>query len=511
MPQTLRLILGDQLNHKHSWFAKTDDSILYVMMEMKQETGYVMHHVQKITAFFLAMREFAGWLEERGHQVLYLKLDDSKNKQSLPENLSGLIDVNEIQKFQYLLPDEYRLDKQLKSFCKDLKIESQAYDTEHFFTQREEMADFFKGKKSFLMETFYRHMRKKHEVLMDGGEPEGGKWNYDQLNRKKLTDPSLLQPPKRFRKNIQDVLDMLEKMEVKHFGEIDPENFAWAISRAEGLKVLNYFCEELLPNFGTFQDAMHTEHAFLFHSRLSFLMNSKLLSPKEVIDKVIEAYHQAKGKIEISQVEGFIRQILGWREFMRGVYWAKMPDYAKLNKLNHRRSLPKWYWSGDTKMNCLRHAISQSLTHAYAHHIQRLMITGNFALLANVHPNEVDEWYLGIYIDAIEWVEIPNTRGMSQFADGGIVGTKPYVSSANYIAKMSNYCKGCHYSKSKKVGEKACPFNSLYWNFYDRHRALFENNQRVNMMYRIWDKKPAEERTAILEQAEEYLKSLDQL
>ncbi|KEO72155.1 cryptochrome/photolyase family protein [Anditalea andensis] len=511
MASTLRLILGDQLNHHHSWFKSKDPHTIYVMMEVKQETGYVNHHVQKIVAFFLAMREFSTWLEKEGHQVIYMKLDDVENTHSIPRNLSNLIKAKNITRFGYLLPDEYRLDKQIKDFSDSLEIESEGFDTEHFFTQREELANFFKHKKSLLMETFYRHMRKKHHILMDQNRPAGDKWNYDQLNRHKLKDTSILQSPKTFRYNIAGILNMLNKMEVHYFGEIDVNNFQWAINRNDGLLVLEYFCEELLPYFGTYQDAIHTEHAFLFHSRLSFLMNVKLLSPKEVIEKVMEQYFKKETTIAISQVEGFIRQILGWREFMRGVYWAKMPGYAHLNKLNHHRALPEWYWTGKTQMNCLKHAIGQSLKLAYAHHIQRLMITGNFALLANINPDEVDEWYLGIYIDAIEWVEITNTRGMSQFADGGIVGTKPYVSSANYINKMSNYCKKCSYDKNLKIGKNACPFNSLYWNFFDLHREKFITNQRVNMMYRTWDKKPHEERTAILKQAEQYLNNIENL
>jgi deoxyribodipyrimidine photolyase-related protein len=249
----------------------------------------------------------------------------------------------------------------------------------------------------------------------------------------------------------------------------------------------------------------------VYHSRLSFLMNSKILSPKEVIERVEEAWREDKKKYPISAVEGFIRQILGWREFMRGVYWAKMPGYARSNYFRHQRKLPKWYWTGETKMNCLSQAINQSLDYAYAHHIQRLMITGNFALLAGIHPDEVDAWYLGVYIDAIEWVEITNTRGMSQFADGGIVGTKPYVSSANYVDKMSDYCKNCHYSKSKKTGDKACPFNSFFWNFYEQHRDKLENNPRIGFVYQTLGKMKREKKEELFKQADYYLKNLDEL
>ena len=256
---------------------------------------------------------------------------------------------------------------------------------------------------------------------------------------------------------------------------------------------------------------MHTDYWSLFHSRLSFALNVKLISPLEVIEKCIDHWQENKDTIDISQIEGFVRQILGWREYMRGIYWTTMPSYAKENYFNNKRALPKWYWDGNTKMNCLKHAIDQSLDFAYAHHIQRLMITGNFALLAGCHPDEVDAWYLGIYIDAIEWVEITNTRGMSQYADGGLLATKPYVSSANYIQKMSNYCQDCYYNYKDKVGEKACPFNSLYWNFIDQHANLLSDNPRMGMMYSLWEKKSSDEKEALLIKANEVLKDIETL
>jgi deoxyribodipyrimidine photolyase-related protein len=294
-------------------------------------------------------------------------------------------------------------------------------------------------------------------------------------------------------------------------GTVDSQAFLWPIKRAQSLQLLDYFTQYCLPLFGTFQDAMAPNEWSLYHSRLSFSMNIKLITPKEVVDKAIEAYVKNPDKIEFHQLEGFVRQIIGWREYMRGIYWLKMPDYASLNYFDHSAKLPEWYWTGKTMMNCLKNAIGQSLEFAYAHHIQRLMITGNFALLAGVHPDEVDAWYLGIYIDAIEWVEITNTRGMSQFADGGIVGTKPYVSSASYIHKMSSYCTGCYYDKAKKTGEKSCPFNSLYWNFYDRHEAKLAKNPRIGMMYNVWRKMQPVAKAELLEQAEYYLTHINEL
>lgn len=509
MPKTLRLILGDQLNQSHSWFEEISDDHIYLMAEMRQETDYVNHHVQKVLAFFDSMRNFASEIETQGHQMRYFKLDDPKNPQDLEKLIQQLVNDEGIEKFEYQLPDEYRLDEQLRSICKNLKISTDSVDSEHFLTKRAFLEEFFKGKKTYLMESFYREMRKKYDILMDGKEPVEGKWNFDHENRSALKDSKLLKKAKTHSKDLSGLLEMLEKSGVKTIGKVDAENFPWPTSRKECLEVLNHFCEKLLVHFGDYQDALTTWDAFLFHSRLSFAMNSKMLSPLEVVQKVESYWEGHRKEISISQVEGFIRQIIGWREYMRGVYWAKMPDYAEMNFFGHDRKLPDWFWTGRTKMKCLSESIGQSLDLAYAHHIQRLMVTGNFALLAGIHPDEIDQWYLGIYIDAIEWVEITNTRGMSQFADGGIVGTKPYVSSANYIKKQGNYCDHCAYNHKEKVGDKACPFNSLYWHFYERNREKLEKNPRIGMAYRTLDK--LKNKQEILEQAESYLSNINEL
>lgn len=508
--KTLRLLLGDQLNAAHSWFEKTDDSVIYCLFEMRQETDYATHHVQKVIGFFLAMRAFAEELRNKGHQVEYLTLDHPDNRQSLPENLLFFIEKYGIQRFEYLLPDELRLDEQLRQFCEALPYSSQAYDTEHFMASRHELQDFF-GKKNYLMESFYRAMRRKYNVLMDGDQPVTGQWNYDHDNRQKMPKSHVPPTPLVFQRDVTDFLQLLENQGVKTIGRVDSNDFGWAVTRAEGLLLLDYFCKELLPHFGDFQDAMTPHHWALYHSRLSFVMNVKLVSPLEVVQRAVAEWKRRTAAISISQLEGFVRQIIGWREYMRGIYWAKMPDFAQLNFFENDRPLPAWFWTGQTKMACLRHAIGQSLDHAYAHHIQRLMVTGNFALLAGIQPDEVDAWYLGIYIDAIEWVEITNTRGMSQFADGGIVGTKPYCSSAAYLHKMGHYCEGCFYKKDLRTGERACPFNSLYWHFHDRHREKLERNPRIGMVYRTWDKMSGEARAATLEQAEGYLAGIENL
>ena len=510
--KTLRLILGDQLNSNHSWYKKVDDSVTYVLMELRSETDYAVHHIQKVIGFFAAMQEFANELRQLKHHVIYIHLNDSNNLQRFDKNCELLIASHAFTKFEYQLPDEYRLDEHLKLFTSNLKIAHSYCDTEHFYSTRYELGDLFAGKKNYIMETFYRYMRKKHDVLIvDGNQPLNGKWNFDEDNRMKLPKDHKPISAFVFENDLSDLELEIKKAEIKTIGRVESNKFLWPINRKQSLELLDFFIDNCLPLFGTFQDAMAPNEWSLYHSRLSFSLNIKLISPKEVVDRATKSYFENPNRIEFNQLEGFVRQIIGWREYMRGIYWLKMPNYASLNYFEHTDKLPDWFWTGETKMNCLKSAIDQSLEFAYAHHIQRLMITGNFALLAGVDPDEVDAWYLGIYIDAIEWVEITNTRGMSQFADGGIVGTKPYVSSANYVHKMSSYCKECHYDKNKKTGEKACPFNSLYWNFYDRHEEKLSKNPRIGMMYNVWRKMNPAAKTELLEQAHYYLNNINEL
>ncbi|MEN1784967.1 MAG: cryptochrome/photolyase family protein [Bacteroidota bacterium] len=506
---TLRLLLGDQLNLNHSWFQETSDEVVYLMAEMRQETDYVTHHIQKVVAFFMAMRQFAAQLEKAGHTVIYLKINDTHNPQELPQLVKEQLAHTKAARFEYLLPDEYRLDQQLQQLSSSLDLPTAAVDTEHFYTERGELAAFFKGKKQLIMESFYRMMRKKHDLMMVNDQPDGGKWNFDHTNRKKWNGDPAIPPEMNFEKEVSNILEEIEAAGVRTFGNLKDHTLNWPTNEKECLALIDYFCVHLLPYFGDYQDAFHTEEKFLFHSRLSFAMNSKMLSPKTVIDTVLDYYYNNTAKIDISQVEGFVRQILGWREYMRGIYWKEMPAYSKMNKLDNHNPLPNFFWTGDTKMKCLQQSIGQSLDEAYAHHIQRLMIIGNFALLAQTDPAEVDRWYLGVYIDAIEWVEITNTRGMSQFADGGIVATKPYVSSANYINKMGNYCKSCHYSHTKKVGEDACPFNALYWNFLEDKKAHFKNNQRMGMMLNLLGKKDKHELQQLKDRAQAVMANPD--
>ncbi len=511
---TLRLILGDQLNENHSWFKQVDPTVTYCLFETWSEANYTRHHIQKITGFFLAMRAFAKRLRELGHTVVYRTLDETKALQleRISDNFAHLADEVGAKALGYQLPDEYRLDQELKSFSENYEGVIETADTEHFLSDRNELAELFAGKKTYLMETFYRMMRRKHGIMVTpAGEPETGQWNYDHDNRGRLPKDITFPVAKTFPRDATEIIELLERNGVETIGRIPGQQFSYPVTRAECLEALADFTEQRLPHFGTYQDAMTVDHPLLYHANLSFAMNTKLISPKEVIAAAIQAWREEPETITINQVEGFVRQILGWREYMRGVYWANMPQFASTNDLNHERALPAWYWTGATKMNCLQHAINQSLDLAYAHHIQRLMVTGNFALLLGVHPDEVDAWYLGIYVDAIEWVEITNTRGMSQRADGGLVATKPYCSSANYIDKMSDYCKGCHYQKKEKTGPRACPFNSLYWDFLDRHREQFSNNFRMAFMYKTWDRYSGEQKAAILERAAWVKENADEL
>ncbi|MFD2550679.1 cryptochrome/photolyase family protein [Bizionia sediminis] len=507
--KTLRLILGDQLHIKHFWFKTVDPNVVYAMFEMKQETDYVTHHIQKVIGFFAAMREFAKTLENAGHTVVYYKILDNTNTQNLVSNIEAVIKQQAITKFEYQLPDEYRLDKQLKDFVNSLQIESEVTDSAHFYTKRTDLQTFFKGKKQYLMESFYRDMRKKHDILMAMGNPEGGKWNYDKSNRKKWKNSPEIPSYKLFLNDVSEVVSDIKNAQINTIGNWEEKTFHYPITRTQALEQLKYFCENLLAHFGDYQDAMHTNEVFLFHSRLSFAMNLKLISAKNVVDTVLNYYRKHENNIDISQVEGFIRQIIGWREYMRGMYWAFMPEFKAENYLENTNPLADFFWTGNTKMACLKHAITNSLDNAYAHHIQRLMITGNYALLTQTNPDEVDDWYLGIYADAVEWVQLPNTRGMSQFADGGKIATKPYVSSGSYVQKMGNYCDNCHYNYKKKTEEDACPFNSLYWNFLDEKRSVLASNRRMKMMYHILDKMASNELTAIKKRAQHIIANQD--
>lgn len=497
---TLRLILGDQLNPEHSWFLSSCPDTIYTMMEIRQETDYVLHHAQKVIGIFAGMRDLASTLKARGHRVHYIPIDDGENQQSLTANIEQLIAQYQCQRFEYQEPDEWRLDEQLKTFTQTLPIESAMVSSEHFYTERLETAKLFVGQKQWLMERFYRQMRTRHGVLMqDAKKPTGDQWNFDQENRKPWAGTPPEPEDSRTRHDHSALWQTIEAVGVKSFGNPQAESFAWPLNRAEALKQLSTFIEQILPDFGNYQDAMSVKGWRLFHALISFALNTKMLNPHEVVEGAEQAWTQ--GRVTLATAEGFIRQILGWREYVRGIYWANMPGYADHNVFEHQTALPEWFWTGQTNMRCMSHAIGQSLEHAYAHHIQRLMVIGNFALLAGLDPAALHRWYLGVYIDAFEWVELPNTVGMSQYADGGLLATKPYVSSGAYIDRMSDYCKGCHYNKKLREGEKACPFNALYWDFFARNKEKLSKNFRLGMVYRTLEKMDAGSFNALTDQA----------
>lgn len=515
MAKTLRLILGDQLNAGHSWFEQVDDEVVYLIAELHQECTYVHHHIQKICGFFAAMHNFAKALRTAGHQVHYLTLDDTADFADLNSLIKNCAAHFQIEYFEFQSPDEYRVRQQLLGLDLGPKIQIREFDSEHFLVPFEQIETWFSPKRAQRMETFYRKMRRQLSVLMDGDQPTGGQWNFDQDNRQVLRKKDLVDipAPLLFANDVKAILARLKRHDIDTFGTAQ-EQLIWPTSRTQAEQLLAHFCEHCLPNFGRFQDAMtgNSEHAWsLYHARLSFALNCKMLHPRRVIGAAIETWKKHSERIDLAQVEGFVRQIMGWREFVRGVYWSNMPEYAQLNALQAKAELPGYFWSGKTRMACMSQVIGQSLQWAYAHHIQRLMITGNFCLLTGINPDAVDRWYLGIYMDALEWVEMPNTRGMSQFADGGLLASKPYAASANYIHKMSDYCGDCHYRHTEKTGSDACPFNSLYWHFIDRHQARLSHNPRTAMICKSWSKQAPEQRQEVLERASWCLQHLNEL
>ena len=507
---TLRLILGDQLNPLHSWFAEVRADVVYVLMEVRSETDYVRHHAQKVLGIFAAMRDLAAQLKSQGHRVRYVAIDDASNRHSITANLDALVAHYGAINVEYQAPDEWRLDHALREWATQCSAAVQRVDSEHFFTTRDEAAKQFAGKKQWLMESFYRQQRKKHRVLMTpDGQPEGGQWNFDADNRKPWPGTPAAPADTRPTHDHRALWQSIQAAGVQTMGEPQAEAFRWPLNRREALQQLDHFITHALPHFGDYQDAL-TQHSWhLFHSLLSFALNTKMLNPQEVVQHAEQAWRE--GRAPLHAAEGFIRQILGWREYVRGVYWARMPGYTEVNHLAHQRPLPEWFWTGHTRMACMAQAIGQSLEHAYAHHIQRLMVIGNFALLAGLNPQALHEWYLGIYIDAFEWVEAPNTLGMSQWADGGQLATKPYVSSAAYLQRMGDHCASCPYQPKLRVGPNACPFNALYWHFFKQHQSTLQGNHRLGMVYHQLGKMSADDVAQLQSQATSYLDALNTL
>ena len=510
--ETLIPILGDQLSLNLSSLdgMEPKDCVL-LMMEVADETDYVRHHKAKIAYILSAMRHHAARLEDKGWTVDYVKLDDPDNNGSFSGELARAIERHEPESIRVTEAGEWRVREMLENWEDQFGLPVTICPDNRFLATHHEFEEWAEGKKQLRMEFFYREMRRKTGILMDeDGEPAGGQWNYDQENRKPAPGGDLLMPrPIRFRPDniTQDVIAMVNERFGDHPGTT--ENFHFAVTHEEAMRARRQFLDEALPCFGDYQDAMLRGEPFLWHSVLSPYINSGLLDPVDLCHDVDSLYRD--GKVPLNSAEGFIRQIIGWREYMRGIYWREGPDYVERNFFEADRDLPRFYYDGETDMECLSQAIGQTLDHAYAHHIQRLMITGNFAMLAGIDPKQVHAWYLEVYADAYEWVELPNVLGMSQFGDGGLLASKPYASSGNYIDKMSDYCGACRYNVKTKTEDDSCPFNSLYWDFLARNEDKLSGNSRMALAYRNWDNKETGEKISLRAKARAVLDSLNEL
>ncbi|WP_328803157.1 cryptochrome/photolyase family protein [Oceanomicrobium pacificus] len=500
----LVLVLGDQLTPDLSALAEADRARdVVVMAEVAAETEYVWHHRQKIVLFLSAMRHFAQELEEAGWKVAYTRLDDEGNSQSISGELLRRAEEQGAGEVLTTLCGDWRLRTEIE----DLPLSVTVLPDRRFICDRPRFEAWAEGRKSLRMEYFYREMRRETGLLMDGDKPAGGEWNYDAENRKPASDDLFI--PKPFTVSpdavTQGVIDMIADRYPDGYGTLD--GFGWAVTRGDAEAAAVHFFAECLRDFGTYQDAMLQGQPTLWHAVLSPYLNLGLLDPLDLCKRAAAAWEA--GDAPLNAAEGFIRQILGWREFVRGVYDLQGPDYLTSNALGQSRDLPEFYWTADTEMACMADALGQTRDRAYAHHIQRLMVTGNFALLAGIDPAQVHAWYLAVYADAVEWVEAPNTLGMSQFADGGLFASKPYVSSGKYIDRMSDYCSGCTYAVGQRAGDGACPFNALYWYFLDRQRDRMEGNPRMAMIYRTWDRMAEKDRADALASARDILDRLD--
>ncbi|MBL8583454.1 MAG: cryptochrome/photolyase family protein [Rhizobiaceae bacterium] len=497
----LRVILGDQLSARLDIVAGADKGRdVFLLAEVMTEATYVRHHVKKIAFLFSAMRHFAEALRNVGHAVRYVALDDDGNSQSLDGEILRAVEALGPGRVVVTEPGEWRLREGFEALRLALPVPLDILPDTRFLCSHPDFNAWAEGRRELRMEYFYREMRRRHQILMEpDGKPSGGRWNFDAENRK--PPKAGLHSPRRlsFRKDdiTLAVLDLVRRRFPDGYGRLEP--FHFAVTRRQARRELDHFITHILPGFGDYQDAMVTGEPYLRHSLLSAYINAGLLYPLEVCRKAEAAYRD--GHAPINAAEGFIRQILGWREYVRGIYWRFMPGYVERNALGATESLPWFYWSGETHMACMREAFAHTYDHAYSHHIQRLMITGNFALLAGIDPKAVHEWYLAVYADAYEWVEAPNTIGMALHADGGLLASKPYAASGNYINRMSNFCDGCVYDPSVSIGGKACPFNSLYWDFMARHRERLSGNARMPYVYGNWVRMGADKQMALRAQA----------
>lgn len=501
MIRKLVVVLGDQLNQDALvWqdFDAKQDAVW--MAELPEESTHVKSHKQRTVLFLSAMRHFAEQLRQQAWLLHYLELG-SHDFVSFEPALKDFLSRHAVGSVELVLPGDYRVLQQIKSACQQMNTPLNVLPDVHFIAEPGEFKTWLAGRKKPTMEYWYRHLRQRIGVLMDrttgGKKPLGGQWNYDADNRQSFgkAGPQAVPEPFRFAPDAitQQVIQTVEDIFKDHPGQLD--EFGWPVTRAQALQALDDFIANRLPKFGDYQDAMWPKQAWLYHSLLSVALNLKLLNPREVIAAAEQAYQQ--GRAPLNAVEGFIRQILGWREYVRGLYWSYMPDWAEWNALDAQQDLPAFYWTGQTEMACLKDSIGQVLTHGYGHHIQRLMVTGLFALLWQAKPEQVHHWYLAMYVDAVEWVELPNVLGMSQFADGGLMASKPYIASGQYINKMSGYCQHCPYNPKEATGQQACPFTTLYWGFIERHQEQFRGHPRLGMQVRHLDAMSDEKRQRI--------------
>ena len=496
------LVLGDQLDVGSAAFDSFDPQRDAVWMgEVAEEASHVWSHKARIAMFLAAMRHFRHRLQQRGWRVLYRRLDDPDNRGSFAAEIGRLGPELRPQRLVTIQPGAWRVRRAIERAAGDLQVPLEVRPDRHFLCSAEEFAAHAEGRKQLRLEYFYRHLRRKTGLLMDGALPTGGKWNYDAENRGAFgrQGPQDVPLPLSFPpdETTREVIRLVSRRFADHPGRLDA--FDWPVTGEQAREALDDFVAHRLPQFGTYQDAMWTGEPFLYHALLSAALNLKLLDPRHVLEAAVGALRS--GKAPISAVEGFVRQILGWREYVRGVYWQFMPEYLARNALEADLPLPRFYWTGETDMNCLAEVIGQTLEYGYAHHIQRLMVTGLFGLLLGVDPRALHEWYLAVYVDAVEWVELPNTLGMSQYADGGVMASKPYAASGNYIRRMSNYCAACRYDPQKACGDEAYPVTTLYWDFLVRHQRRLAGNRRMTMQLRNLDRKPPGELRTIRRQA----------
>uniref|UniRef100_UPI003458A299 cryptochrome/photolyase family protein n=1 Tax=uncultured Rhizobium sp. TaxID=155567 RepID=UPI003458A299 len=506
--RNLIFILGDQLSPTLSSLEDADpDRDVILMCEVMEEASYVQHHKLKIALIFSAMRHFADELRKGGFDVCYTMLDDPDNSGSFTGELKRAVAAVLPQRVVATEASEWRVLKAMNAWQSDIGLPVEIRTDSRFLCSKAEFKTWSSGRRSLTMEYFYRDMRRRTGLLMNGTEPEANRWNFDADNRRPAK-PDLFRPKhKGFAPDdmTRDVLDLVEKKFPRNMGSTS--RFSFAVTRADAENAADAFIHDFLPAFGETQDAMLTEEPFLNHALLSFYINIGLLDPLSLCRAAERAYFE--GHAPIASVEGFIRQIIGWREYIRGIYWLAMPGYEQSNAFDAHRPLPDFFWTGDTEMACLSTVITQTITHAYAHHIQRLMVVGNFSMLAGLDPHAVHEWYLAVYADAFEWVELPNVIGMSQFADGGFMASKPYAASGAYIARMSNYCETCRYDVSQKTGNNACPLNALYWDFLDRNAEQLSKNHRLAQTYSTWHRMDAEKKQAYRKSAAAFLQKLD--